>query len=44
LKPARANSSQNIISKKKTIKKRAGGVAQGVGRGFKPSATKKKKK
>jgi hypothetical protein len=45
LKPAWANSSQDPISKKKkTFKKRAGGVAQGVGPEFKPQYHKKKKK
>jgi hypothetical protein len=38
-KPAWANSSQNPISKKPYTKKRAGGVAQGVGPEFKPSTT-----
>jgi hypothetical protein len=43
-KPAWASSSQNLISKKPVIKKRAGGVAQGAGPEFKPQYHKKKKK
>jgi hypothetical protein len=42
LKPAWANSSQDPISKK-LIKKRAGGVAQGVGSEFKPQYPKQNK-
>jgi hypothetical protein len=36
LKPVQANSSQDPISKKPITKKRAGGVAEGVGPEFKP--------
>jgi hypothetical protein len=43
LKPGQANSSQDPISKK-IIKKRAGGVAQGVGPEFKFQYQKKQKK
>jgi hypothetical protein len=45
LKPARANISQDPISKKKKkpSQKRAGGVAQGVSPEFKPQYWKKKK-
>jgi hypothetical protein len=42
-KPAHANSSQDLISKK-PINKRAGGVAQGVSPKFKLQYLKKKKK
>jgi hypothetical protein len=38
-----ANSSRDVILKKKKSQKRVGGVAQGVGPEFKPSAKKKKK-
>jgi hypothetical protein len=46
LKPAQANSLRDPISKKPhhAHKKRAGGVAQGVGPEFKPQTAKKKKK
>jgi hypothetical protein len=44
LKPAWANSSQDPISKNTHHKKRAGGVAQGVGRVQAPVLQKKKKK
>jgi hypothetical protein len=44
LKPARANSSGDPISKKKKSQKRVGGVAQGIGSEFKPQYRKKKKK
>jgi hypothetical protein len=40
----KANSSQNPISKKKPITKRAGGMAQGEGPEFKPQYRKKQKK
>jgi hypothetical protein len=43
-KPAQANSSRNPISKNQSHKKRAGGVAQGIGPEFKPQNCKKKKK
>jgi hypothetical protein len=43
LKPARANSSQDPISKIPSTK-RAGGVAQGKGPKFKPQYCKKKKR
>jgi hypothetical protein len=36
LKPARANSSRDLILKKLITKKRPGGVAKGVGHEFKP--------
>jgi ribosomal protein L44E len=44
LKPARANSSQDPISKKTHHKNRSGRVAQGVGPEFKPQYHQKKKK
>jgi hypothetical protein len=44
LKPVRANSSQDPILKKTLHKKRAGGVAQGVGPEFICQYYKKKKK
>jgi hypothetical protein len=44
LKPARANSSRDPISKQTHERKRAGGVAQGVGPEFKPQYCQKKKK
>jgi hypothetical protein len=44
LKPARANTSLDPISKKTHYKKGAGGVAQGVVLKFKPQSCKKKKK
>jgi hypothetical protein len=45
LKPARANSSRDPISKKKPITKtRAGGMAQGIGPEFKPHTAKKSNK
>jgi hypothetical protein len=44
LEPARANSSQECISKKKTNTHRAGGVAQGIDPEFKLQYHKKKKK
>jgi hypothetical protein len=45
-KPAQANSSKAhpYVEKKKNHRKRAGGVAQGVGPVFKPQYCKKKKK
>jgi hypothetical protein len=43
LKPVPANSSRDLISKKKKSQKRTGGVAQGVGCEFKPQYCRKKK-
>jgi hypothetical protein len=37
LKPAQGNSSKKLILKKKSFKKRARGVAQGIGPEFKPT-------